>query len=172
MSTSLTSTAKEAELLDQKLRALAARLAGFTFREIGPRLTSKSHPNGVSHVRAYNVVREALLEIETVTAEKAIELRTMELLRLDAMWLKLWPTKRGKLDPRTVDTLLRISERRAALLGLDAPKTFIPLVPPPHVGDFDLQRLSVEDLEKLEDITVRAVAPRLLAAGDDAPPAG
>jgi hypothetical protein len=52
--------------------------------------------------------------------EPAEELRTMEVARLDQMLLGLWP-KAIKGDTWAVDRVLKIMERRAALLGLDAP---------------------------------------------------
>ncbi|HEY2121145.1 MAG TPA: hypothetical protein VGH37_18310 [Candidatus Acidoferrum sp.] len=45
--------------------------------------------------------------------------RQVELMRLDRYRLELDPHKN---NPRVVDTLLRISERYAKLLGLDAPR--------------------------------------------------
>lgn len=164
--------------LDKELilaTALPARRYGASYRTIGKSL-------GIPHKRIHRIVVEAFVELQTLNTEEKKQAKALELERLDEWMYRLQVEpetgKLKKLDARTVDTLLRISERRAALLGLDAPKTFIPISDePPFVGDFDLGRLTVEDLEKLEDITVRAIAPRLLGAGaerdeDDAPPAG
>lgn len=54
-------------------------------------------------------------------AADAAELRAEEVSRLDAMLAGLWPdARRGHLG--AVDRVLRLMERRARLLGLDAPE--------------------------------------------------
>jgi hypothetical protein len=60
---------------------------------------------------------ERLLEKGSEIAEHA---RAMELARLDVMLHAVWEKIEGG-DVRAIDTALRVSERRAKLLGLDAP---------------------------------------------------
>jgi len=76
----------------------------------------------------------------------ADDYRRIELERLDKMTLSLF-TRRN--DPRTADTLLRIMERRAKLLGLDSP-TLIDTRNQTVVVKRDLNRLSDDDLAVLE----------------------
>ena len=62
----------------------------------------------------------ALDEVRAKIAETAPQVLTMELERLDSLWRTVYPeAKRGNLG--AVDRSLRIMERRARLLGLDAP---------------------------------------------------
>lgn len=115
----------------------------------------------ISHQTAYLWVTEALAEIREQNSESAEELRRLELEKLDAMTADLWPIddtgKRATVDARTADTLLRIAERRANLVGLDAPKRWEGSGPdggPIRVaqGDIDLSKLTVEELRQLEKI--------------------
>lgn len=55
------------------------------------------------------------------TSDTLEEARQLEVARLDDLYGKLHETIGVFPDPKTVTTMLRISERRAALMGLDAP---------------------------------------------------
>lgn len=94
------------------VRALELRSAGLSYRQIADAL-------GVSRASAWRIVTRGLDELTAKCAEKAEQVKALELVRLDAMRVLLWP-KRG--DPRVCDSLLRISERVARLHGLDAPQ--------------------------------------------------
>jgi hypothetical protein len=95
----------------QQQQALELRKGGATYLEIGAAL-------GVTRQRAYTVVMAAVDELGTITREGAAQVKQMELERLNSMHMSLWPQRK---NPRVVDSLLRIQERRARLLGLDAP---------------------------------------------------
>lgn len=154
----------------KKEQALALRIARSSYRQIARAL-------GVSVSTAHELVTEALEEVREVNRQSATELKNLEVALLDEMTLKLWPkaapgsTVAPKLDPRTADTILRISERRAKLLGLDAPIKGewsgpgggpIPLV----AAALDPSKLSTEDLIALEKMYSRAGA---LPAGAPVP---
>jgi hypothetical protein len=100
-------------------RALDLRRAGWMYHEIGAEI-------GVSKTRAYEYVREALEDLAKHAHEKASEIRATMLLRLDRETQLLMAALEDATDdkkPRIVDSLLRIDQRRAELLGLDAPKS-------------------------------------------------
>jgi hypothetical protein len=115
---------KRLEAFERKLRALELRKGGATFEQIGKTLD-------VSTATAYSYVMEALKE---TLREPADELRTLELERIDRLALALWPRAVGEresvdgrivvhpADLRAVDRVVKLMERRAALLGLDAPQ--------------------------------------------------
>ena len=90
--------------------ALKLRLQGYTYREIGEK-------QGTSHMAAYGEVLSALEAVKRETHENAEKLRDLEVHRMDAILAELWPRK---ADPRTADTILRLMDRRAKLMGLDA----------------------------------------------------
>lgn len=98
---------------DKRDRALDLRKEGKTYQAIATELGLQSKS------RAHELVQEALQDLRENNREKARQVRDLELVRLDAMIEKLW----SKIDqPRVVDSILRIMQRRADLLGLDAPK--------------------------------------------------
>ncbi|MBF6332388.1 sporulation transcriptional regulator SpoIIID [Nocardia transvalensis] len=83
-------------------------MAGATIRAIADKL-------GVSKTTAHRDVAEALAEIKREPAQAVLD---MELHRLDAMLLGLYPTAvRG--DVKAVLAALKIMDRRAKYLGLD-----------------------------------------------------
>ena len=69
---------------------------------------------------ACDSVRRALQALKADTAEKAEEVRDLELRRLDRM-LDIAQTAAEQGDLAAIDRVLRIQERRSKYLGLDAP---------------------------------------------------
>jgi hypothetical protein len=65
-------------------------------------------------------VAAELAALREQTVEQATELRELEVGRLDAMIEGLWSRVRDG-SPPAVSAAVRVSERRARLLGLDAP---------------------------------------------------
>jgi hypothetical protein len=92
-------------------RALELRKAGLTYQVIADQIGYR----GPSTVHA-----AVMRELREICREPAEELRTLELERLDRLWAGVWTqAKQGHLG--SIDRCLRILERRARLLGLDAP---------------------------------------------------
>ena len=75
---------------------------------------------GIGKSQAHRLVKTALAEcVEAVTAE-ATQLKAEELSRLDGMLSGIWvEARKGHLG--AIEKVLKIMERRAKLLGLDAP---------------------------------------------------
>jgi len=122
---------------ERRVRSLQLRQRGCSYRAIGRQL-------GVSEAQAHKDVQaslQALAALETGTAE---ELRALELERLDALLLIVNDeVEQGNLA--AVDRALRIGERRAKLLGLDAPQRMDTTV------TLDVRTLSDDDLDALAD---------------------
>lgn len=95
----------------RRVEALSLRLAGLTYEQIGDRLD-------ISTEGARDLVGRTLRQAENRAVE---ELRQLETARLDRAQAAIW-TKVLDGDYRAIDTFLRISRRRADLLGLDSPK--------------------------------------------------
>ena len=105
-------------------RCLALRLEGLTHREIAARL-------GIAPSSAYKRVRHGLDAVNERNAEEAQRLRSLELLRLDELQEAIWE-KALEGEAQSLARVLSIMERRAKLLGLDAPastKRELPLSP-------------------------------------------
>ena len=96
-----------------KKEALKHRAAGLNYRQI-------AEVTGVSPATAMKRVHSAMAELKRDNLAEAELLVTLELERLDNMLNGLWPAAFAG-DCAAVDRVLRIMERRAKLLGLDAP---------------------------------------------------
>jgi hypothetical protein len=89
------------------------RKTGASYREVARRL-------GVDVHTAHADVAAELAALRETAVTEATELRGLELERLDGMTSGLWPAIQEG-SAATVSSGLRVSERRARLLGLDAP---------------------------------------------------
>ncbi len=98
---------------ERRQKSLDLRIAGARYRQIGAQL-------GVSYQTAYRDVQTALGELAPLQAGKAEKLRELEVERCDKMQLGLWPKVRLG-DEKAVRALVAVMDRRAKLLGLDAP---------------------------------------------------
>ena len=100
--------------LERSAMATDLRKAGATYPAIGERL-------GITPAAAYKAVMRYLAN--TVDDQRAdIEaLRAIELQRLDTMQFGIW-RRVIEGDDKAISIALNIQTRRAALLGLDAPK--------------------------------------------------
>lgn len=103
------------EVVEAKVRAAQAlklRMEGKTFEAIAEELGYAGKQG------AYDAVRRSLAEI---TREPAEELIRLDLERLDAMWGVHYLNAQGG-DVQALAACLKLMERRARLLGLDAPE--------------------------------------------------
>lgn len=92
-------------------QALQLRMAGTSFQAIADAL-GYTTPQG-----AYEAVKAALL---ATVREPADELRKVDLERLEKMLFGIW-RQATEGNQGAIDRALRVLERRAKLLGLDAP---------------------------------------------------
>ncbi len=124
--------------------ALELRMAGATYRQIGKQL-------GVSRTQAQNDIRRALQELIEAHEGQAEAVRELEEQRLDAMLVGIWlQAKAGHLG--AIDRALKIGERRARLLGLDAPTKIAPTDP---TGEHEYGSLSDDKLNKEIDAAAK-----------------
>lgn len=105
----------------RRQRAVELRVEGATFDQISIDL-------GCTRSAAWKMVQREIDEIVRDTRTAAAELRALELARLDSALQAIWSNvEAGHLG--AIDRLIRISERRARLLGLDAPSRIAPTDP-------------------------------------------
>ena len=100
---------RQVDALERQMEALKLRASGMRYQDISDQLGYKT-PGG-----AYKAVKTALVK---TLQEPADDLRKLEVERLDELLVGLWPNKH---KPIYTDRILRLMERRAKLLGLDAP---------------------------------------------------
>ncbi len=97
---------------ERQQRALALRRAGHSYDSIAQELGYRDRSG------PYRAVAQAL---EVAVMEEVQQLRVLESQRLDALLEAVWPQAAQGVLP-AVDRAVRILERRARLLGLDAPQ--------------------------------------------------
>jgi DNA-binding CsgD family transcriptional regulator len=129
-------------------RCLALRLEGLTHREIASRL-------GIAPSTAYKRVSHALQAVNERNAAEAERLRALELLRLDALQDAIWE-KALEGEAQSLTRVLAIMERRAKLLGLDAPTSAKRELP-----------LSPQGLRLKREAMVRQIAAECCAEGSE-----
>lgn len=102
---------------ERRRQALDLRRTGASFRQIAEAI-------GCSVSIAHRYVATEIDKLNRESREDAESIRTLELERLDRMTFALWnaATARGNLG--AIDRMLKVMERRARLLGLDAPAKF------------------------------------------------
>ena len=100
---------RELDALPKKLQALELRKAGLSYDAIAQELGYKTKAG---------VYRAVMAALKKTLQEPADELRKVEVERLDVLLAAMWE-KRDK--PLYTDRIIKIMERRAKLLGLDAP---------------------------------------------------
>ena len=118
-----------------RIRAVELKVGGLTYRQIGVRLE-------VTHTRAIQLVNEALASQRTESEKTLQRLRDLEDERLDLALQNIAPLltapelmlirtlndgsevreDAAELRLKAVDRLLKVSQRRSELHGLDAPK--------------------------------------------------
>lgn len=118
MPTESKTSVRRLEAAERQRRALEMRRAGATFEVIAKQLGWRSGSG------AYQAVMAALRRTQQ---EPADVLRRLELERIDRLWLEMFAQATSDEQPpavkqAAVDRLVKLAERRARLLGLDAPK--------------------------------------------------
>ena len=96
-------------------QAIRLRMAGATINQIATQLEYASEAG------AYKAIMRELKQTAQDMGESTEAVRQLELQRLDQMLFPIWPQVLTG-DQGAISTALRIQERRASLLGLDAPK--------------------------------------------------
>lgn len=114
-------TSEQGAIARRQLLALDLRISGLSFRAIADKLD-------VSHQQIFRDVENELERLAGLRADKAETLRELELQRLDKIINSLdsWVSS-GNVG--AVNAWIKASERRAKLLGLDAPTKVAPTNP-------------------------------------------
>lgn len=134
-------SAAKARKLAAQLRAVELRRSGLTYRAIGAEL-------GCSGAAAHGYVADGLAETIAHIESASIEIKAEEVSRLDGLLAGLW-VKASNGDLGAVDRVLKIMERRAKLLGLDAPAKIAPTTPSGEQPYVDASRLSSAALAEI-----------------------
>jgi len=98
---------------ERRIDVLNARKTGATYNEIATQFE-------ISPTRAYQMVREELEKLTAERTELREEVMQIEMERLDGLFSKAWE-KAMAGDLRAIDACLKVMDRRAKMLGIDAP---------------------------------------------------
>lgn len=128
---------KATSKVEKQRQALELRRAGRGYQEIADRLH-------VSLSTAHGYVDDAMAEARAQIEADASEIKAEEISRLDGMLAGLWDFATSG-DVQAVDRVLKIMERRAKLLGLDAPAKI------GHGGDPDAPPVGLQEIKSLSD---------------------
>jgi len=133
------SNPKSANRAERAARAFALRKSGMSYRDIALEL-------GVAHSLVHRDVQAAIKQFLDEAREHHTQIMAIEAARLDDLQRVMWE-QAAMGDRRAVDTVLKIMERRAKLLGLDTPVATkavnVTLTPDElsQMSDDELQRL-------------------------------
>lgn len=108
-------TAKNIEVAEREKIAMQMRLGGATYEQIAKKLD-------VSTAAAYKIISRVIKRNRDAADESCEQVKEVELARLDVLTQRMMQEiidKKGDAMAAT-DRVLRIMQRRAALLGLDA----------------------------------------------------
>lgn len=137
-------SAAKARKLERQAKALELRRAGLGYVEIAAKI-------GVGKSQAHRLVQEGLRNAREQIDSEAADLKAEDLSRLDGLLATLWPAARsGALG--AVDRVIKILERRAKLLGLDAPVKLA------HGGDGAAPPIREEHVHRLSDADLERLA--------------
>lgn len=135
--------------MERQVKALELRRSGMTYFEIAAAL-------GIGKSQAQRYVQAGLAGAREQVASEASDLRAEEVSRLDGMLRGLWTdARKGHLG--AVEKVLKIMERRAKLLGLDAPTRI------GHGGDPDAPPIKTDNLHHLTDAELERIITNLSA---------
>ena len=119
------SAGRKEQKQERVARAFELRKAGKTYRQIAEMLD-------YSHEQVRKDISTILQSIAAETKASAVDLLSIELARLDDLQFGIWAdARRG--DKRAIDSVLRIMERRARLLGLDITRNFNVTITPDEI---------------------------------------
>jgi hypothetical protein len=124
------SSVRRIRTTEKTLKALELRKRGMNYTQIGEKL-------GCHRSTACRYVLSELENLADKCREEAVHVRDLELQRLDALYLVAYAEVEDGNIP-AIDRCLRIMERRAKLLGLDAAEKV------EHSGDLVINLRSVD----------------------------
>jgi DNA-binding CsgD family transcriptional regulator len=105
--------ARRIQTVQNQEKAVELRKRGLTYRAIAQQL-------GMSAPAVHKAVLKAMRAVRVKQDQDAEIVKTMELENLDRLQLAAWP---GAMEGNhlLIDKILKVMERRAKLMGLDAP---------------------------------------------------
>lgn len=111
-------TQRKIDALENRRKAVALRRMGMSIQDIADKL-------GLSKSSVHKTITKAMAESRAAMECDVAELKALEVDRCDQLQLAAWP-QALKGSTQHIEKVLKIMERRARLLGLDAPTKVAP----------------------------------------------
>ncbi len=136
----------ETQELEKALEILRLRREGKSFRAIGKAV-------GLDHKLAWKIHQKYLEQVRQVTEQQAEDIRDLELIRLDRALETVTTILESQYQEpdvrlRAVDRLVKISERRTKLRGVDAPEKVEVSGPDGAAIALEVDRMSPDELDR------------------------
>lgn len=148
--------AKTNKTSKRTVNAIENRNKAFQYRKLGYSYSRIAKALGVTVAAAYFMVSEKLQELNASLLENAKDVFHMELERLDSILIPAL-SKAKKGDMLALDRVLKIMDRRARYLGLDAPKEY-------RIYDGDQVAKELESLAREQGIGDNSAISLVIAA--------
>lgn len=104
---------KKLRMAERRAKSVTLYKAGWTYRDIAAELD-------VSHDTIAKDIQTTLAQYAKISEKEAEEIRFVHVERIQAAVKAIWQSV-GKGNLKAIHTLIRLMEREAKLLGLDAP---------------------------------------------------
>lgn len=125
-------------------QVIELRMAGATISQICERL-------GIGRATAHRHIEKAMADVQAEMEGPAIAVKRMQYARLERLLQGAWGNA-AKGDYAAIDRIIKILERQAKLLGLDAPTKLA------HGGDPDAPPIKTEHAQTLSDADLERIA--------------
>jgi len=132
---------------ERRAFVLDKRKSGMNYRDIAQAAIDEfgadNLPAGFDERYAYKDVKRELDRLIEELRESASDVLTIDLQRLDVMLSRLWEkVDSEEPDYAAVDRVLKLMERRAKLLGMDAPQQLNALIRNINLGQLTDEQLT------------------------------
>ena len=175
-------SAKKIAMEDRRDKVFQLKRIGMSNREIADNLTGQGIV--VSHTTVGKDWHKVLTDAAASRTDEIKQMQELQNARYEAIIASLWATAtgqklgdsgKGSPDPRAADTILRTIKGIRELFGLDRavgtldnPLTLnLPTAPPQDDLNLDLEGLTREELERLNDIFGAVLEAQNITAGND-----
>jgi hypothetical protein len=136
---------------DTRLKAQATRRQVVELRMSGATITQICERLGIGRATAQRHIEKAMADVQADIAGPAEQVKRMHYARLERLLLGAWGNA-AKGDNQSIDRIIKILERQAKLLGLDAPTKLA------HGGDPDAPPIKTESTQALSDADLERIA--------------
>lgn len=116
-----TTDKRKAQARQRRIRAAENRARAVEYRKMGMSYQAIGDQLHISAPAVYKTVRKAMQAVKVEQDQDAEIIKAMEYENLDRLQLAAWPGAM-KGNHLLIDRILKIMERRAKLMGLDAPE--------------------------------------------------